>query len=128
VRAGARFIATNRDPVYPTERGLRPGAGAVAAALEATTGVTPLSIGKPEPHLLELAAEAVGRHASEAVMIGDGIGTDLAAARAVGARCVLMLTGVATREQVDALPAEEQPMTVAVDAAGLAAALDALDG
>ena len=27
IRAGARFIATNRDPVYPTERGLRPGAG-----------------------------------------------------------------------------------------------------
>ena len=128
VRAGARFIATNRDPVYPTERGLRPGAGAVAAALEATTGVTPLSIGKPAPHLLELAAEAVGRHASEAIMIGDGIGTDLAAARAVGARCVIMLTGVTTRDQVEALPADEQPMTVAVDAAGLAAALDALAG
>ncbi len=30
VRAGARFVATNRDPVYPYERGLRPGAGAVA--------------------------------------------------------------------------------------------------
>ena len=27
IRAGAQFIATNRDPVYPTERGLRPGAG-----------------------------------------------------------------------------------------------------
>ena len=49
IRAGATFIATNRDPVYPTERGLRPGAGSIAAALEATTGVTPLSIGKPEP-------------------------------------------------------------------------------
>src|SRR5688572_11247072 len=126
VRAGARFIATNRDPVYPTERGLRPGAGAVAAAIEATTGVTPLSIGKPAPHLLELAAEAVGRHASEAVMIGDGIGTDFAAARAVGARCVLMLTGVTTREQVDALPEADRPTTVAADAGELATALDAM--
>ena len=128
VRAGARFIATNRDPVYPTERGLRPGAGAVAAAIEATTGVTPLSIGKPAPHLLELAAEAVGRRATEAMMIGDGIGTDLAAARAVGARCVLMLTGVATREQVEALPADEHPTAVAADAGELAAILDALAG
>jgi HAD superfamily hydrolase (TIGR01450 family) len=128
VWAGARFIATNRDPIYPSERGLRPGAGAVAAALEATTGVTPLTIGKPAPHLLELAAEAVGRHASEAVMIGDGIGTDLAAARAVGARCVLMLTGVATREQVEALPADERPTAVAADAGELAVALDALAG
>jgi 4-nitrophenyl phosphatase len=126
VRAGARFIATNRDPVYPTERGLRPGAGAVAAAIEATTGVTPLSIGKPAPHLLELAAEAVGRHASEAVMIGDGLGTDLAAARAIGARCVIMLTGVSTREHVDALPADDAPTSIAADATELAAALEAL--
>src|SRR5688572_16933834 len=126
IRAGARFIATNRDPVYPTERGLRPGAGSVAAALEASSGVTPLSIGKPAPHLLELAAEAVGRQAGEAVMIGDGIGTDLAAARAVGARCVFMLTGVTTRDQVEALPLGERPTAIAADATELATALDAL--
>jgi 4-nitrophenyl phosphatase len=126
VRAGARFIATNRDPVYPTERGLRPGAGSIAAALEATTGVTPLSIGKPEPHLLELAAEAVGRKASEAVMIGDGIGTDLAAALAVGARCVLMLTGVSTRDELESLPADGRPAAVAADAGELASTLESI--
>ena len=126
VRAGARFIATNRDPVYPTERGLRPGAGAIAAALEATTGVTPLAIGKPSPHLLELAAEAVGRHASEAIMIGDGLGTDLAAARGVGASCVIMLTGVTKGGEVDALADHERPMAVAADAKELAAILEAI--
>ena len=31
IRAGARFVATNRDPSFPTEGGLRPGAGAVVA-------------------------------------------------------------------------------------------------
>jgi HAD superfamily hydrolase (TIGR01450 family) len=128
IRAGARFIATNRDPVYPTERGLRPGAGAEVAAIEATTGVVPLSIGKPAPLLLEIAAEAVGREARDAVMIGDGIGTDLAAARAVGARCVLMLTGVTTREMVDELPPDERPTETAADADELAAALDRLSG
>jgi glycerol 3-phosphatase-2 len=126
VRAGARFIATNRDPIYPTERGLRPGAGSVAAAVESASGVTPLSIGKPAPHLLELAAAAVGRDVREAVMIGDGIGTDLAAAHAVGIPCVFMLTGVTTAAQLEALPAEEQPIAVAHDAAELAAALDGL--
>jgi HAD superfamily hydrolase (TIGR01450 family) len=126
VRAGARFIATNRDPVYPTERGVRPGAGAIVAALEATTGVTPVSIGKPAPLLLELAAHAGGGEAGEAVMIGDGIATDLAAARAVGARCVFMLTGITSREQVEALPAEERPTAVAADAAELADALERL--
>ena len=128
VRAGARFIATNRDPVYPTERGLRPGAGSVAAAVESASGVTPYSIGKPSPHLLELAAEAVGRPATDAVMIGDGIGTDLAAARELGIPCVLMLTGVTTREQVEALPADERPTAVAADADELAAALRAIAG
>ena len=126
IRAGARFIATNRDPVYPTERGLRPGAGTIAAAVEATTGVVPLVIGKPGPHLLELAAEAVGRDARDAVMIGDGIDTDLAAALAVGARSVLMLTGVSTRDQLDALPPDARPTAVAADAGELAAALDAM--
>ncbi|HEY7590780.1 MAG TPA: HAD-IIA family hydrolase [Candidatus Limnocylindrales bacterium] len=127
IRAGARFIATNRDPIYPTERGLRPGAGSIVAALEATTGVTPESIGKPAPLLLEEAARSAGGTAGEAVMIGDNLVTDIPAARAVGARSVLMLTGVATRDQLDALPPDQRPTEVAADAAELAAALDRLE-
>jgi len=126
VRAGARFIATNRDPVYPTERGLRPGAGSIVAAIEATTGVTPVAIGKPEPYLLEEAARVVGRKARDAVMIGDGIATDIAAAHAVGARSILMLTGVATQAHLDELPPDQRPTAVAANAGELAAALDRL--
>ncbi len=126
VRAGAQFVATNRDPVYPTERGLRPGAGSIVAALEAATGVKPVSIGKPEPWLLEEAAHAVGADPSSAVMIGDSLVTDLPAARAVGARSILMLTGVTTRAQIDALAAADRPTEVAADANALAAALDRL--
>jgi 4-nitrophenyl phosphatase len=126
IRAGAHFIATNRDPIYPTERGLRPGAGSLVIAVEAATGVVPISIGKPAPFLLEAAAHVVGREPSEAIMIGDGISTDLAAAHAVGARCILMLTGVTTREQVDALPPAERPTAIAADAQELAAILDDL--
>jgi HAD superfamily hydrolase (TIGR01450 family) len=126
IRAGARFIATNRDPVYPTERGLRPGAGAIVAAVETTTGVVPLVIGKPGPLLLEEAAHAVGAEARTAVMIGDGLATDVAAARAVGARSILMLTGVTTRAEVEALPPEARPTAIAADAAELGAALDRL--
>ena len=128
VRAGAHFIATNRDPVYPTERGLRPGAGSIVAAVEATTGVVPVSIGKPERYLLEAAAHAVGREPNEAVMIGDMLATDVAAAKGVGARSVLMLTGVTTRAQLEAAPPDAHPTEVAADAAGLAAALDRLAG
>jgi len=123
IRAGATFLATNRDPVYPVEAGLRPGAGSVVAAIEATTGVTPTVIGKPGPLLMEEAAATVGRQASEAIVIGDGIGTDLAAAKLVGARSILMLTGVTTAAEVAALTADQAPDAVASDAQELAAAL-----
>jgi 4-nitrophenyl phosphatase len=127
IRAGARFIATNRDPTYPSERGLRPGAGSVIAAIEVASGTRPLVIGKPEPLLLVEAAGAVGADARDAVVIGDGIVTDLAAAHAVGARSVLMLTGVSTRAQVDALPPAERPTLVVADAVELRTALQRLD-
>lgn len=127
IRAGARFIATNRDPIYPTERGLRPGAGSIVAAVEAASRTTPYVIGKPGPHLLEVAAATVGKRAADAVMIGDGLDTDIAAARAAGARAILMLTGVSTREQLDALPLEQRPDAVARDADELAAILVTID-
>ena len=126
IRAGARFIATNRDPVYPTERAVRPGAGSVVAAIEAASGVRPISIGKPEPYLLEEAARVVGRDAREAIMIGDGIDTDIAAARAVGARSILMLTGVTSRAALDSIAPDARPTEVAADAAELAAILERL--
>jgi 4-nitrophenyl phosphatase len=126
IRAGARFIATNRDPVFPMESGLRPGAGAIVAAVETATGVHPISIGKPAPLLLTEAARTVGGDAASAVMVGDSLVTDIPAARAVGCRSVLMLTGVTSRAQLDAVPAADRPTEVAADAAGLAAALDRL--
>jgi HAD superfamily hydrolase (TIGR01450 family) len=128
IRAGSRVVGTDRAPGYPTERGLRPGAGSIVAAVEATTGITPLSIGKPAPLLLEEAARAAGGEARNAVMIGDSLTTDIAAAIAVGARSIAMLTGVTTRAMVDALPADQRPTEVAADATELAAALDRLAG
>jgi HAD superfamily hydrolase (TIGR01450 family) len=115
-RAGALFVATNRDPTYPTERWIRPGAGAVVAAIEVASGVSPVVIGKPEPLLMEEAAHAGGGEPKDAIVIGDGIVTDLAAATRVGARTVLMLTGVSTRAAAEALPKEEQPLALAADA------------
>jgi len=125
VTRGARFVATNLDPVFPTERGTRPGAGSIVAAVQAGAQTTPVSIGKPAPLLLEMAIRAAGSGLSreDAVMIGDGLATDLAAANGLGIPCVLMLTGVTTREQAEALPDAGKPAALAADAAELAAAL-----
>ncbi len=123
VRHGARFVATNRDPVLPVAGGVRPGAGTMVAALAAGAEAEPISIGKPAPLLLELAIRAAGMRREDAVMIGDGLATDLAAARAVGIPCILMLTGVTTAAQAASLPDGERPIAVAADAAGLERAL-----
>lgn len=97
VLAGAHWIATNRDGSYPREGGrLEPGAGAMAAALQACTGVEPETLGKPEPRLVLRILEETGIAASDAVMVGDRPETDLEAGRRAGTRTWLVLTGVAT--------------------------------
>lgn len=123
VRAGASLIATNRDPLYPTERGFRPGAGAVVAAVETAARTTALvTIGKPGPYLLQAAARVVGTDPRRAVMIGDAL-TDVQAGKSVGARTVLMLTGVTTRAMADGLPEAERPTRIAEDGEALARVL-----
>jgi glycerol-1-phosphatase len=116
VRRGVLFVATNRDPVYPTALTLAAGAGSIVAAVVVAGGREPdLVIGKPEPGLFREAARAMGMPVEEAVVIGDGLGTDIAAANRVGARSVLMLTGVSTRAQAEASPPDRRPTWIAED-------------
>jgi glycerol 3-phosphatase-2 len=126
VRRGARFVATNRDPMYPTAEGLNAGAGAIVAAVAVAAAREPdLVVGKPEPRLFQAAAELAGVPVEEAVVIGDNLVTDIRAANTVGARSVLMLTGVVSPEEWRAYgPAGIQPTAVAHDAAELASALE----
>jgi glycerol 3-phosphatase-2 len=127
VRRGVLFVATNRDPVYPTAESLAAGAGSIVAAVVVAGGREPdLVIGKPEPGLFREAARSVGMPVEEAIVIGDGLVTDVAAAVRVGARSVLMLTGVSKRSQVEALPADARPTWVAQDPTELAQILDSL--
>jgi glycerol-1-phosphatase len=126
VRAGAVLVATNKDAMYPTERGFRPGAGAVVAPIEIASRTTArVTIGKPEPYLLEAGAKLVGADVRRAVMIGDAL-TDVQAGKAVGARTVLMLTGVTSQAMAEALPESERPTRIAADAEALAGVLEEL--
>jgi len=126
VRAGARFVAVNRDPIHPIEHGLAPGAGALVAAIATVSGVEPVSIGKPGPLLLRVAADAVGRKVTDAVMIGDSLTADIPAAIAAGCRSVLMLTGISTAAHAANLPASKRPTEIAANAEELAIVLEQL--
>ena len=127
VRSGAYFAVTNRDPIFPMPGRLMAGAGAMVAALVEASGRQPdLVIGKPEPGLLREAAAVVGLPVAEAVVIGDGLGTDILAAHRVGARSVLMLTGVSTAEMAAAVGPDERPTAVAGGPTDLEGILDGL--
>ncbi|NOZ88360.1 MAG: HAD-IIA family hydrolase [Crenarchaeota archaeon] len=95
-RCGARVAVSNEDNVIPLERGDAPGAGAVLAALLASTGARPeLVAGKPEPYMYRLVLRERGVEPREALVIGDRCDTDIEAARRAGLDSVLVLTGVA---------------------------------
>lgn len=117
IRAGALWVATNTDPTLPSERGLLPGNGSMVAALRSATGGQPVVAGKPARPLME---DALARLSSTApLVVGDRLDTDIAGARAVGARSLLVLTGVSTPLDVLRCPSEQRPDLVAADLGGL---------
>lgn len=92
VRNGARFIATNADPTYPTPSGLDPGAGALVAAVATASGRGPdVVAGKPHEPMAALVRSHVG---TNGVVVGDVGSTDGRFAVALGFRWALVLSGV----------------------------------
>ncbi len=69
---------------------------------------------KPRPGMVRSAARALGVRAEECVVIGD-IGADAEAARAAGARSVLVPTPVTRAEEVAAAPVVAPDLSRAVD-------------
>ena len=100
VRAGAAFIAINRDPLLPIEGELIPGCGAMVAAIEAASSTTPEVIGKPQPGLLQEAMHLLNSQPNETIMIGDGLDTDIAGGKAAHTYTLLVLSGKDSREDL----------------------------
>ncbi|MEW6045594.1 MAG: HAD-IIA family hydrolase [Bacillota bacterium] len=102
IRAGALFVGTNPDVTVPAEGGrLRPGCGSLLAAVSTCSGVQPVVVGKPHPPIMELAMERLGVGAAgarhEVIVVGDRLDTDIRAAKALGLKGALVLTGVTSR-------------------------------
>ena len=98
-RRGARLIATNRDPLFPTATGPIPGGGAIVAAVATAAGVEPLVAGKPHRAMALAVAAVVGGDLDDEsfgrrlLMVGDQISTDGEFARELGCRFALVRTG-----------------------------------
>ena len=104
ILGGARFIGSNPDKTLPTEEGFIPGAGATLAALEASTGVAPTIIGKPEHTIFELALAKLGSSKEDTAMVGDRLETDILGGYNAGLTTILVLSGATTRQDVDSAP------------------------
>jgi glycerol 3-phosphatase-2 len=111
IRDGARFVATNSDPTYPTGAGPLPGAGALVAFVATAAGRRPEVAGKPHPPVADLVR---ARYGTPTMMVGDRPDTDGMFAEAVGAPFALVLSGSTGRAD---LPVDPEPAIVAEDLA-----------
>ena len=104
VEGGARFIATNPDPVGPSVHGPLPATGSVAALISRATGVDPYFVGKPNPLMMRSALRQIDAHSETTVMIGDRMDTDVVAGIEAGLSTILVLSGI-----TDVAAAERYP-------------------
>ena len=106
---GSRFVATNTDPVIPSEEGFEPGAGSIAAAISKAVGREPIVIGKPSRIIMEIALQKVSFNPSEVLVVGDRLDTDILAGKVIGADTALLLSGVTTKEDLEKIPLANRP-------------------
>jgi HAD superfamily hydrolase (TIGR01457 family) len=103
VEEGAVLVASNPDPSFPAPDGEAwPGAGALLAAVETTTGARAEVVGKPEAPILRRALASAG--GDRPLVVGDRLDTDIAGAVRLGWDSALVLTGSARRSDVERSP------------------------
>ncbi|MDP9454797.1 MAG: HAD family hydrolase [Actinobacteria bacterium] len=107
----AFLVTTNPDRYcpFPGGRG-EPDAAAIVGAIEACTGAKcRVNVGKPDPIMLETIMGMVGLDASECVMAGDRLYTEIRMALDAGMPSAVVLTGETTPEMLAVEPEEDKP-------------------
>jgi len=102
---GARLLATNPDNWCPVScEKTRPGAGATAAFLEASSGKRAYYLGKPNGYMFQQARRKLAgltlNRPEQVVMIGDTMETDIRGAFEAGMPAFLVLSGSTEFEAV----------------------------
>lgn len=105
IERGAGLLATNPDNWCPVSREkTRPGAGATAAFLEASTGRRAYYLGKPNGYMFHRARRKLTELAlgnpEQVVMIGDTMETDIRGAIEAGMLAYLVLSGSTQFEDI----------------------------
>jgi len=107
----ARLVTTNPDRYCPLpgSRG-EPDAAAIVGAIEGCTGAEcEVNVGKPDRIMLETVMDMLGLEASECLMTGDRLYTEIRMALDAGMPSAVVLTGETTRETLSAETAGNRP-------------------
>jgi 4-nitrophenyl phosphatase len=115
LRQGAAAIGICSDRIYPSERGLEFGSGALTWQLAYAAAVEPVFCGKPQEYFFIEICRRLGVQPTGCLLIGDNLESDILGAKAVGMRTILTLTGVARRGDLTNIPPEAQPDQVIKD-------------
>ncbi|ORX88961.1 HAD-superfamily hydrolase [Basidiobolus meristosporus CBS 931.73] len=102
---GAKLIGTNLDVNGPDANGvLHPSCGCFANAIELASKKNAFFCGKPSSLMMRYAQRILGCTREETCIIGDRIDTDVLAGVNSEIDSVLVLSGVATKADIEASP------------------------
>ena len=93
LEAGADLYCLHRNRWWQTSRGPLLDAGAFVAGLEYAAEVDATLLGKPSPAFFSAALAALDADPERTWMVGDDLDADVAGAKGVGMRAVLVRTG-----------------------------------
>jgi len=95
------LIALGMTRYWCAPDGMRLDAGAFVSALQYASGIEPVVLGKPSADFFRTALQRLGVDASETVLIGDDIMTDVGGAQQAGLRGLLVRTGKFRESDLD---------------------------
>ena len=94
ISQGIPFYATHPDINCPIENGkYMPDAGAMIKMFEASTGVSPIIIGKPHEPIVSAVLKKYRLKKEDLAMVGDRLNTDISLGRNAGIISVLVYSG-----------------------------------
>ena len=104
VNRGAKLIGCNSDLTGPTETGIMPATRALISPIEMATGKSAYFVGKPNPLMMRDALKRLKAARDETVIVGDRMDTDIVAGIESDMETVLVLSGVTSRQSMEAFP------------------------
>ena len=98
------FVGTNCDTERPSPNNNRfPGTGCFIQTIEAASNRSAVMVGKPESFLIEYIIKKYGLNPKRTLMIGDNCNTDILLGKRCGFKTLLVLTGITSQSDVDAM-------------------------